>query len=88
MIYASMISSDPPRHRKLRSLVTQAFTPRAVESLAPCIQEIVSPLQSMFPVTKKEVTTAGQDLPVQAPVIAWIGSANRDEQQFPHPEEV
>ncbi|MEJ2601267.1 MAG: cytochrome P450 [Anaerolineales bacterium] len=38
---ASMISSDPPRHRKLRSLVTQAFTPRAVESLAPRIQEIV-----------------------------------------------
>lgn len=38
---ASMISSDPPRHRKLRSLVTQAFTPRAVDSLAPRIQEIV-----------------------------------------------
>lgn len=38
---ASMISSDPPRHRKLRTLVTQAFTPRAVESLAPRIQQIV-----------------------------------------------
>ncbi len=38
---ASMISTDPPRHRKLRALVTQAFTPRAVEALAPRIRAIV-----------------------------------------------
>jgi cytochrome P450 len=38
---ASMISTDPPKHRKLRTLVTQAFTPRAVEALAPRIQAIV-----------------------------------------------
>ena len=31
---ASLINTDPPRHRQLRSLVTQAFTPRAVEALA------------------------------------------------------
>ncbi len=37
----SMISSDPPRHRQLRSLVSQAFTPKAVDNLAPRIQEIV-----------------------------------------------
>ena len=29
------VSTDPPRHRQLRSLVTQAFTPRAIEALAP-----------------------------------------------------
>jgi cytochrome P450 len=38
---ASMISTDPPRHRQLRGLVTQAFTPRAVDALAPRITEIV-----------------------------------------------
>jgi cytochrome P450 len=38
---ASMISTDPPKHRKLRTLVSQAFTPRAVEALAPRIQAIV-----------------------------------------------
>lgn len=38
---ASMINSDPPRHRKLRSLVTQAFTPRTVAQLAPRVTEIV-----------------------------------------------
>ncbi|MBT2594563.1 cytochrome P450 [Arthrobacter sp. ISL-72] len=32
---ASLITTDPPRHRQLRSLVTQAFTPKAVDALAP-----------------------------------------------------
>lgn len=43
-ISASMISSDPPRHRRLRNLVTQAFTPRAVAQLEPRITAIVAEL--------------------------------------------
>lgn len=39
-IGASIISQDPPRHRQLRALVSQAFTPRAVERLEPRIEEI------------------------------------------------
>lgn len=41
---ASLINTDPPRHRQLRSLVTQAFTPRAVEALGPRISEITDEL--------------------------------------------
>jgi cytochrome P450 len=41
---ASMISSDPPRHRQLRSLVNQAFTPRTVALLEPRITAIVQDL--------------------------------------------
>ncbi len=41
---ASLISADPPRHRDLRSLVNQAFTPRAVAALAPRITQIVDEL--------------------------------------------
>jgi cytochrome P450 len=41
---SSMISSDPPRHRKLRGLATQAFTPRAVEALEPRIADITQDL--------------------------------------------
>ncbi|HEU5439858.1 MAG TPA: cytochrome P450 [Ktedonobacterales bacterium] len=40
----SLISSDPPRHRQLRNLVTQAFTPRAVAQLAPRITAIIGEL--------------------------------------------
>jgi cytochrome P450 len=41
---ASMISTDPPRHRQLRTLVSQAFTPRSIEALAPRISAIVHDL--------------------------------------------
>lgn len=40
----SLINTDPPRHRQLRNLVTQAFTPRAVEALRPRIAEIADQL--------------------------------------------
>ncbi len=35
-----MIFTDPPRHSKLRGLVSQAFTPRSIASLEPRIREI------------------------------------------------
>jgi cytochrome P450 len=44
MFLPSIISMDPPRHRQLRSLVTQAFTPRAVARLAPRIAIITNQL--------------------------------------------
>ncbi|MDR6505771.1 cytochrome P450 [Arthrobacter oryzae] len=37
---SSLITADPPRHRQLRSLVTQAFTPKAVDALAPRIAQL------------------------------------------------
>src|SRR2546421_10115228 len=41
---ASLISMDPPRHRQLRNLVTQAFTPRGVAQLTERITAIVNEL--------------------------------------------
>lgn len=41
---ASLITTDPPRHRQLRSLVTQAFTPKAVDALAPRISQLTDEL--------------------------------------------
>ena len=37
---SSMLGMDPPRHNQLRALVTQAFTPRAVDALAPRINQM------------------------------------------------
>ncbi len=41
---SSLIATDPPRHRQLRSLVTQAFTPKAVDALAPRIAGLTDEL--------------------------------------------
>jgi hypothetical protein len=40
----SMLMQDDPSHARLRGLVNRAFTPRAVELLAPRIQQIVDEL--------------------------------------------
>jgi cytochrome P450 len=38
---SAMLNADPPRHNRLRGLVSKAFTPRAVEAMRPAIQEMV-----------------------------------------------
>lgn len=40
----SMLGSNPPRHTRLRGLVSQAFTPRMVEQLEPRLREITAGL--------------------------------------------
>ena len=37
----AMLNCDPPKHTRLRLLVSKAFTPAAVELLAPFIQKVV-----------------------------------------------
>src|SRR5215470_9778713 len=43
-IGSSIIRMDPPRHRQLRNLVSQAFTPRMVAQLEPRITAITNEL--------------------------------------------
>ena len=40
----SMLSLDPPDHRRLRSLVSKAFTPRAVNALEPHVRSLMHEL--------------------------------------------
>lgn len=42
--YRTMLDMDPPDHTRLRSLVSKAFTPRAVAALGPRVDEIVQEL--------------------------------------------
>jgi cytochrome P450 len=40
----NFVAMDPPEHRRLRALVSQAFTPRVVQGLAPRIEALVAQL--------------------------------------------
>ncbi|MGR6912886.1 cytochrome P450 family protein [[Actinomadura] parvosata] len=40
----NMLMSDPPQHTRLRRLVSKAFTPAAVERLAPRVEELANEL--------------------------------------------
>jgi cytochrome P450 len=59
------------------------------ELLPGAIEEVLryrSPVQSMFRASVAEVTLGGQVIPAGRPIIAWIGSANRDASRFPEPD--
>lgn len=62
---------------------------RADQALLPgTIEESLryrSPVQSMYRVAAQDVELGGQTIPEGSPVLAWIGSANRDPAQFPEP---
>ena len=45
----SMLGADPPRHQRLRALVSQAFTPRMVEQLEPRIRQVANELLDAVP---------------------------------------
>ncbi|QFZ20092.1 cytochrome P450 family protein [Saccharothrix syringae] len=44
IIGPSMLNTDPPHHRKLRALVSQAFTPRRIEALRPAVERTAAEL--------------------------------------------
>jgi cytochrome P450 len=55
------------------------------DRLPDAIEEVLrfrSPVQSMFRVVARPATLGGQSMQPGQPVLAWIGSANRDEQFF------
>ncbi len=82
---AAIISTDPPRHRQLRALVTQAFTPRAVEALAPRISEIVE--EQLEKVATDHCMEVIHDLGYPLPVIViaeLLGIPSQDRQRFKH----
>ncbi len=79
----SLVNSDPPRHRKLRSIVTQAFTPRTIAQLAPRITQIVNEL--LDNVAAKGHMDIVEDLAYPLPVIViaeLLGVPTKYRKQF------
>ncbi|PNI09755.1 cytochrome P450 [Arthrobacter sp. AFG7.2] len=82
---SSLIATDPPRHRQLRSLVTQAFTPKAVDALAPRIAGLTDEL--LEGIVGRGSADLIQELAYPLPVIViseLMGIPAEDRERFKH----
>ncbi|WP_297162882.1 cytochrome P450 [Thermogemmatispora sp.] len=68
----TLVAKDPPEHRKLRSLVNQAFTPRAVARLADRITQITQELLDAVLAKGELDVVADIAFPLPAKVIAEL----------------
>src|SRR5947207_13151453 len=78
-----MIFNDPPRHTKLRALVSQAFTPRSIASLETRIRDLSRELLNA-PIKKGQMDLA-TDFAIPLPLIViaeMIGIPAEDRPRF------
>ena len=81
----SILGLDPPRHRQLRSLVTQAFTPRTVARLEGRVTTIVDEYLNKVASTGRMDIIADLAYPLPVTVIAeLLGVPTSDQAQFKH----
>ncbi|MBA2392771.1 MAG: cytochrome P450 [Ktedonobacteraceae bacterium] len=79
----TLLWADPPHHRQLRSLVSQAFTPRTVASLTTRITQIAH--AHLDAVAAQGTMDIISDLANQLPIIViaeLLGIPTQDQQQF------
>lgn len=84
-----MIFVDPPRHSKLRALISQAFTPRSIANLEPRIRELSRELLDVA-AARGEMDLAGE-FSIQLPMLViaeMLGVPAADRPRFRHWNEV
>src|SRR5438270_395676 len=80
-----MIFQDPPRHTKLRTLISQAFTPRSVANLEPRIRELAR--QLLGPTVERGEMDLAADFAVPLPLMViaeMLGIPAGDRPRFRH----
>jgi cytochrome P450 len=98
---AFMLSNDPPVHTRLRKLVQQAFTPRALQHIAATVERVVADLLDAIADRDELDLVESLALPVPSIVICemmgvpladrvrftrWTAEATHDLQLMPDPE--
>ncbi|SBV05042.1 Cytochrome P450 [Streptomyces sp. Ncost-T6T-1] len=68
----TMLASDPPRHTRLRKLVTKAFTRKAVAQLRPFITRVTDNLLDEWPTNEPFDAVAGLAVPLPVIVICEL----------------
>src|SRR6185503_8046051 len=84
-----MIFMDPPRHSKLRALISQAFTPRSIGNLEPRIRELSRELLDR--IADRDEMDLATDYSIQLPMIViaeMLGVPDGDRPRFRHWNEV
>jgi cytochrome P450 len=79
----NMLTTDPPDHTRLRSLVSKAFTPRMIEQLRPRIQQITNELLDTVQEQGRMdlITDFAYPLPITV-ISEMLGIPAADRQQF------
>jgi hypothetical protein len=79
----SMLRMDPPDHTRLRSLVSKAFTPRAIESLRPRVEGLVREMLDEAEARGEMdiVTDLGVPLPIIV-IAEMLGIPAEDREHF------
>jgi cytochrome P450 len=81
----SMLGQDPPDHTRLRSLVSQAFTPRIIRRLEPRMHEIADELMAQALAQGEVDFVQAMTYPLPVTVIAEIiGVPAEEREQFKH----
>ena len=80
---AHMMNSDPPRHTRLRTLVSKAFTARRMEDLRPRIEQLTTELTTAMAASPEVdlVSAFALQLPV-AVVFDLLGIPQQDREVF------
>ncbi len=82
-ISRTVLSSDPPEHTRLRSLVNKAFTPRQVERLRPHIAEVTESLLDAASADEPFDVIRGLAQPLPIIIIAeLLGVPPSEREQF------
>ncbi|WP_053846944.1 cytochrome P450 [Streptomyces sp. NRRL B-24085] len=68
----TMLASDPPRHTRLRKLVTKAFTTGAVARLRPFIAQVTEEMLDRWPVGERFDFVAALAVPLPVIVICEL----------------
>lgn len=78
-LHGTIVATDPPDHRKLRNLVNQAFTPRAVNELGGRVAEITQELLDKVVEQGRLDIVSDIGFPLPAKVIAeMLGVPDED----------
>jgi cytochrome P450 len=80
----NIISMDPPRHKELRGLVVEVFTPRVVDALIPRIKEIAGTLLAEADVDGRFDLIEALAYPLPVTVIAELLGVPASDQPLFH----